>query len=111
MDTTTAAGHDWPTRYWHTLPNGRVQGDFCPRACRLQEGQHGFCSVRAGQDRAVVLTSYGRSSGYCVDPIEKKLLNHFLPGTAVLSFGTAGCNLGCRAVAIPHTACNASRSS
>ena len=85
-----------PTRYWHGLPDGRVQCDLCPRACRLRDGQRGFCFVRTCEDGAVVLTSYGRSSGYCVDPIEKKPLNHFLPGTAVLSFGTAGCNLGCQ---------------
>jgi len=85
-----------PTRYWHALPDGRVQCDVCPRACRLHEGQRGFCFVRACQGGKVVLTTYGRSSGFCVDPIEKKPLNHFLPGTSVLSFGTAGCNLGCK---------------
>ena len=84
-----------PTRYWHALPDGRVQCDICPRACKLHEGQRGFCFVRARQDGQVVMTSYGRSSGFCVDPIEKKPLDHFLPGTSVLSFGTAGCNLGC----------------
>ena len=85
-----------PTKYWHRLPDGRVQCDVCPRACKLHEGQRGFCFVRAREDDQIVLTSYGRSSGYCLDPIEKKPLNHFLPGTPVLSFGTAGCNLGCR---------------
>ncbi len=84
-----------PTRYWRQLPDGRVQCDLCPRACKLRDGQRGFCFVRANQNGAVVLTSYGRSSGFCVDPIEKKPLGHFLPGSAVLSFGTAGCNLGC----------------
>ena len=84
------------TRYWHRTGDGRVQCDVCPRACRLHEGQRGFCFVRMRQQDAIVLTTYGRSSGYCVDPIEKKPLNHFLPGSAVLSFGTAGCNLGCR---------------
>ena len=84
------------TRYWHRTGDGRVQCDVCPRACRLHEGQRGFCFVRMRQDDAIVLTTYGRSSGYCVDPVEKKPLNHFLPGSAVLSFGTAGCNLGCR---------------
>jgi pyruvate formate lyase activating enzyme len=84
-----------PTRYWHRLDDGRVQCDLCPRACRLHEGQAGFCFVRARHGGQVVLTTYGRSSGFCVDPIEKKPLNHFLPGTPVLSFGTAGCNLGC----------------
>jgi pyruvate formate lyase activating enzyme len=84
------------TRYWHTLDDGRVQCDMCPRACKLHEGQQGLCFVRACQQGKIVLTSYGRSSGFCVDPIEKKPLNHFLPGTPVLSFGTAGCNLACK---------------
>jgi len=85
-----------PTKYWHALPDGRVQCDACPRFCRLGEGQRGLCFVRMRQNDQVVLTTYGRSSGYCVDPVEKKPLNHFLPGTPILSFGTAGCNLGCR---------------
>lgn len=85
-----------PTQYWHTLDDGRVQCDVCPRACKLHEGQRGLCFVRARQDDQIVLTTYGRSSGFCVDPIEKKPLNHFLPGTPVLSFGTAGCNLACK---------------
>jgi pyruvate formate lyase activating enzyme len=62
----------------------------------MREGQRGMCFVRGVEDGAVVLTTYGRSSGFCIDPIEKKPLNHFLPGTSVLSFGTAGCNLACR---------------
>ncbi len=85
-----------PTTYWHALPDGRVQCDVCPRACRLHEGQRGMCFVRQRLGEAIVLTTYGRSSGFCVDPIEKKPLDHFLPGTPVLSFGTAGCNLACR---------------
>ena len=85
-----------PTKYWHRLDDGRVQCDLCPRECKLREGQRGVCFVRAREDDGVVLTTYGRSSGFCVDPIEKKPLNHFLPGSAVLSFGTAGCNLACR---------------
>ena len=89
-------GSAHPTGFWQPLPDGRIQCDVCPRECRLHEGQRGFCFVRARQDDAIVLTTYGRSSGFCIDPIEKKPLNHFLPGTAVLSFGTAGCNLGCR---------------
>ena len=86
----------YPTRYWQPLPDGRVQCDVCPRACKLREGQRGLCFVRARQDGEIVLTTYGRSSGFCIDPIEKKPLNHFLPGTPVLSFGTAGCNLACK---------------
>jgi pyruvate formate lyase activating enzyme len=84
------------TKYWHRLDDGRVQCDVCPRACKLRDGQRGLCFVRACEDGEIVLTTYGRSSGFCVDPIEKKPLNHFLPGSAVLSFGTAGCNLSCR---------------
>jgi len=85
-----------PTKYWHQLNDGRVQCDLCPRYCKLQEGQQGLCFVRARQQDQIVLTTYGRSSGFCIDPIEKKPLNHFLPGTSVLSFGTAGCNLFCK---------------
>ncbi len=84
-----------PTKYWHVADDGRVQCDMCPRFCRLRDGQRGMCFVRACQEGEIVLTTYGRSSGFCVDPIEKKPLNHFLPGTPALSFGTAGCNLAC----------------
>ena len=84
------------TRYWHLLDDNRIQCDICPRACKLREGQQGLCFVRARHNNEIVLTSYGRSSGFCIDPIEKKPLNHFLPGTPVLSFGTAGCNLACK---------------
>lgn len=85
-----------PTRYWHQLNNGRIQCDVCPRLCKLEEGQRGLCFVRARENDQIVLTTYGRSSGFCIDPIEKKPLNHFLPGTPILSFGTAGCNLSCK---------------
>jgi pyruvate formate lyase activating enzyme len=85
-----------PARYWHKLEDGRIQCDLCPRYCKLHDNQQGLCFVRARQGDQMVLTTYGRSSGFCVDPIEKKPLNHFLPGTSVLSFGTAGCNLACK---------------
>lgn len=85
-----------PARYWHALENGRVQCDLCPRYCKLSDGQRGLCFVRAHQQGEMVLTTYGRSSGFCIDPIEKKPLNHYLPGTPILSFGTAGCNLTCK---------------
>ncbi|MFT5083731.1 MAG: pyruvate formate lyase activating enzyme [Lentisphaeria bacterium] len=96
MDDMSVATH-----YWHTLDDGRVQCDLCPRYCKLREGQRGLCFVRANQSDKhghgqIVLTTYGRSSGFCVDPVEKKPLNHFYPGTPVLSFGTAGCNLACK---------------
>ena len=85
-----------PGRYWHVIDDGRIQCDVCPRYCKLHNGQRGLCFVRARQGEQMVLTTYGRSSGFCIDPIEKKPLNHFLPGTPVLSFGTAGCNLTCK---------------
>ncbi len=84
-----------PARYWH-WEGERIQCDLCPRECRLRDGQRGFCFVRAREGDQLVLDTYGRSSGFCVDPIEKKPLAHFHPGTSVLSFGTAGCNLGCK---------------
>jgi pyruvate formate lyase activating enzyme len=84
-----------PARYWHR-EGDRIRCDLCPRACLLADGQRAFCFVRANHGGEMVLTTYGRSSGFCVDPIEKKPLNHFYPGTAILSFGTAGCNLGCK---------------
>lgn len=85
-----------PSSDWHPLPDGRIQCDVCPRACKLREGQRGLCYVRGCEDDQVVLLSYGRSSGFCIDPVEKKPLNHFCPGSRVLSFGTAGCNLACK---------------
>jgi pyruvate formate lyase activating enzyme len=86
----------YPGRYWHFLPDGRMQCDLCPRNCRLHPGQRGACFVRQRIDDQMILTAYGRSSGFCIDPIEKKPLNHFYPGSSVLSFGTAGCNLACK---------------
>lgn len=94
MEGVAATRH--PTTWWTRLDDERVRCDVCPRACALHEGQTGLCFVRMREDDRIVLTTYGRSSGFCVDPIEKKPLTHFLPGTSVLSFGTAGCNLGCR---------------
>ncbi len=96
MNTESRASNVVATRYWHKLDNGEIQCDLCPRACKLKEGQRGLCFVRECRDDAIVMTSYGRSSGFCIDPIEKKPLNHFLPGSPVLSFGTAGCNLACK---------------
>jgi len=90
----TAADH--PADYWHVLPDGRIQCDVCPRDCKLRDGQRGACFVRMRTGDRMVLTTWGRSSGFCIDPIEKKPLAHFHPGSSVLSFGTAGCNLACR---------------
>src|SRR5580765_3796555 len=83
-------------RWWHKLADGRIQCDLCPRDCKLHEGQRGLCFVRQMEGGEMHLTTYGRSSGFCVDPVEKKPLNHFYPGSSILSFGTAGCNLACK---------------
>ncbi len=100
MSTALAANTRYVGRWWHLLEDGRLQCDLCPRECKLHVGQRGACFVRMrGEDEdrdRLLLTTYGRSSGFCVDPIEKKPLNHFYPGTSVLSFGTAGCNLTCK---------------
>jgi pyruvate formate lyase activating enzyme len=85
-----------PARYWHLIEDGRIQCDLCPRDCKLHEGQRGACFVRQRVGDKMILTTYGRSSGFCIDPVEKKPLNHFYPGSSILSFGTAGCNLACK---------------
>jgi len=96
MDEAISIVEQYPAKYWHKLDDGRIQCDLCPRDCKLNEGQRGACFVRGRVGDAMVLTTYGRSSGFCVDPIEKKPLNHFYPGSSILSFGTAGCNLACK---------------
>ena len=93
-----SASHGEPqhdARWWH-WEGDQMVCELCPRRCRVRAGQRAFCFVRMGAEDGLKLTTYGRSSGFCVDPIEKKPLFHFLPGTPILSFGTAGCNLGCR---------------
>jgi pyruvate formate lyase activating enzyme len=96
VDEPISKRERYPAKYWHKLDDGRLQCDLCPRDCKLHEGQRGACFVRGRAEDIMVLTTYGRSSGFCIDPIEKKPLNHFYPGTSVLSFGTAGCNLACK---------------
>lgn len=96
MDEPIGPEERHPARYWHKLEDGRIQCDLCPRDCKLHEGQRGSCFVRGMADGQMVLTTYGRSSGFCIDPVEKKPLNHFYPGSSVFSFGTAGCNLACK---------------
>ena len=96
VEAVQVRGSDHPADWWLMRPDGRIECRLCPRLCKLHDGQRGFCFVRRRAGDAMVLETYGRSSGFCIDPIEKKPLNHFLPGTSVLSFGTAGCNLGCR---------------
>jgi pyruvate formate lyase activating enzyme len=92
----TAPDSEFPARWWHATDDGRIQCDLCPRDCKLNDGQRGMCFVRQRVGDRMTLTTYGRSSGFALDPIEKKPLNHFYPGTSVLSFGTAGCNLACK---------------
>lgn len=95
-DEKLEPGNYYPARWWHKLDNDRIQCDLCPRDCKLKEGQRGSCFVRGVSGGQMVLTTYGRSSGFCIDPVEKKPLNHFYPGTSIFSFGTAGCNLACK---------------
>jgi pyruvate formate lyase activating enzyme len=96
MDEPISLSEQHPAKYWHVLDDGRIQCDLCPRDCKLHDGQRGACFVRGRVGDTMVLTTYGRSSGFCVDPVEKKPLNHFYPGSSILSFGTAGCNLACK---------------
>lgn len=93
---STETSQPYKGRFWHKQEDGRILCNLCPRNCILHEGQRGFCFVRQNIGGEMILTTYGRSSGFCIDPIEKKPLNHFYPGTSILSFGTAGCNLGCK---------------
>jgi AmmeMemoRadiSam system radical SAM enzyme len=90
------AATETEARWWHTLPDGKVLCTLCPRYCKMAEGQPGFCFIRQNRGGRLVQLGYGRSTGFAVDPVEKKPLNHFFPGTPILSFGTAGCNLGCK---------------
>ena len=85
-----------PARYWHQMPSGQLKCDLCPRACRFSEGQRGFCYVRKREGNQLINTTWGQPAGFQLDPIEKKPLNHFYPGSKVLSFGTPGCNLACK---------------
>jgi pyruvate formate lyase activating enzyme len=82
--------------WWRTEEDGKILCTLCPRFCRMSAGQAGFCYIRKNIDGKLYSLGYGQSTGFAIDPIEKKPLNHFLPGTGILSFGTAGCNLGCR---------------
>jgi pyruvate formate lyase activating enzyme len=82
--------------WWHATEKGRVKCTLCPRYCHIGPGQNGFCYVRKNIDGRLYSIGYGRPTGFAIDPIEKKPLSHFYPGTGILSFGTAGCNLGCR---------------
>ena len=83
-------------KWWIKEEGGRIKCTLCPRYCILAEGQKGFCFIRENIDGTLYSTGYGRPTGFAIDPIEKKPLNHFYPGTEILSFGTAGCNLGCK---------------
>ena len=82
--------------WWRTEADGEILCTLCPRFCRVGDGQAGFCYIRRNVGGKLYSLGYGTSTGFALDPIEKKPLNHFLPGSEILSFGTAGCNLGCR---------------
>jgi len=82
-------------RWWSPQGEQRVRCELCPRLCILDEGKAGYCRVRRNEGGRLSTEVYGSTSGWCVDPVEKKPLYHFLPGHPVFSFGTVGCNLGC----------------
>lgn len=96
LGTRRVEGGGAVAHWWHRADDGRLQCDLCPRFCKLRDGQRGFCFVRVRRGDQLVLDTYGRTSGLAVDPVEKKPLYHFLPGSRTLSFGTAGCNLACK---------------
>lgn len=83
-------------QWWQKSEKGKILCTLCPRYCEIGEGQPGFCYIRQNINGKLYSIGYGRPTGFAVDPVEKKPLNHFLPGTSILSFGTAGCNLGCK---------------
>lgn len=85
-----------PALWWQRSDNNKILCTLCPRYCTIGEGQSGFCFVRKNIGEKLYSLGYGRPTGFAVDPIEKKPLNHFYPGSDILSFGTAGCNLGCK---------------
>jgi len=89
----TQALHE--ARWWESEANGRVHCFLCPRHCHIHSGQSGFCFIRVNEGGKLYSLGYGAPAAIQVDPIEKKPLNHFLPGTRVFSMGTAGCNMGC----------------
>ncbi len=90
----TAQGHI--ARWWEKSGEDRLRCTLCPRYCTLSEGQRGFCYIRQNVSGNLIAHGYGSPTGFAIDPVEKKPLNHFLPGTDILSFGSAGCNLGCK---------------
>jgi pyruvate formate lyase activating enzyme len=83
-------------KWWEKTDSGKILCTLCPRYCKIGEGKRGFCFIRQNIDGKLYSTGYGHPVGFAIDPVEKKPLNHFLPGTGILSFGTAGCNLGCK---------------
>jgi len=83
-------------KWWKPTDDDRILCTLCPRYCKIGEGQPGFCFIRQNHGGKLYSIGYGRPTSFAIDPIEKKPLNHFLPGSTILSFGTAGCNLGCK---------------
>ena len=96
-DSTVLEKHEslHPARWWEAEAGGKVHCYLCPRHCHIGAGQAGFCFIRANEGGKLYSVGYARPAALQIDPIEKKPLNHFLPGTRVFSMGTAGCNMGC----------------
>ncbi len=85
-----------PAKWWEPSGKNKILCTLCPRYCKIGEGQPGFCFIRQNHGGKLYTIGYGKPTGFAIDPVEKKPLNHFYPGTSILSFGTAGCNLGCK---------------
>lgn len=85
-----------PTHLYRAVGSGRVICALCPQSCALSEGERGKCRVRVARGPKLYLENYGQVTALALDPIEKKPLYHFYPGSAILSVGTFGCNLACR---------------
>ncbi|GMR25695.1 MAG: AmmeMemoRadiSam system radical SAM enzyme [Ignavibacteria bacterium] len=96
MNTLTDKIEMVEAKWWEPADNEKILCTLCPRYCKIGDGQPGFCYIRQNHNGKLYTLGYARPTGFAIDPIEKKPLNHFLPGTTVLSFGTAGCNLGCK---------------
>jgi len=84
------------TKFWKKINSDTILCELCPNRCVIKNGFHGRCFIRKNVNNNLELLAYGKTTGIAVDPIEKKPLYHFLPGSKTLSFGSIGCNLNCK---------------
>ena len=86
----------FPARFWKKLPQKAVECELCPKHCKVEDRERGFCGVRENRDGEYVTLVWGQPCTMHLDPIEKKPLFHFRPGSRAFSIATAGCNLECK---------------